>query len=221
MGMWKLGSWGNRLLAATAALGLAIMPAACGGGGGGGGFVPPPPGGFTATFTTNDGGAAPNLIRLIEKPGSAVGSQITLQVTIGGTTTSQDFYAFAFDILMADPTVVQFVAASAVEGPFLTGSLLTVLASQGGAANDRVIVGVSKQGAVPGNGTTNTEDVILELTFQVIAAGSSALTITGSTSPVIPLPGCAAMAPAAIDSQNPANCITSAVFGAGGTITGT
>ncbi len=208
--MQTLGTWCRRLAfsLALAALVLAIPACSSGGGGGGGGG-----GGATASFATNDAAAAANLVRLLG--GAVSGSNITLNVAIGGPTTSSDYYAFAFDIVIGDSTVARYVPGSATAGGFLQGGL-NVNANQVGS---RVVVGISKQGAVAGNGTAAAEATVISLTFEVLKVGSTSLTFDGSPSGNPGGANCSANGPEAIDSTG-TNCIPSTNFGAGGIISG-
>ena len=111
--------------------------------------------------------------------GASSGDLVTVNVAIGGATTSTDLYSFAFDLVLGDPTVAQFVSGSADFGNALTlgaGQSYSVLASQSG---DRVIVGVSKTGGGPGNGVSVSEAVVLDLTFRVLKAGTTSIGLAG------------------------------------------
>jgi hypothetical protein len=199
--------WVKRLASVAVLAACASALTACGGSD----DNPPPAGGVTASYVSADGAAAPDLIRLVQQ--SVSGNTVTLAVTIGGTTTSSDYYAFAFDILIGDTTVASFLGGSATAGPFL-GAPLTTIAS---ASGSRVVVGISRQGAVAGVGSANPETTVLSLTFAVLKAGSTTLTFTGS--PGNPaLAGCSPSGAEAVNSAG--TCITSEVFGSGGTISG-
>jgi hypothetical protein len=208
--MQMMGTRCRRLASSFALAALVLALPACGGGGSGnGGGVP----GVTASFVTGDAAAAANLVRLVG--GAVSGSNITLNVAIGGATTSSDYYAFAFDVVIGDTTVAQFVPGSATAGGFLTGGV-NVNASQVGS---RVVVGISKQGAVAGNGTAAAEATVISLTFQLLKVGSTGLTFGGSPSGNPGGANCSSNGPEAIDSTG-TDCIPSTNFGAGGTISG-
>jgi hypothetical protein len=146
------------------------------GGGGGGGAV--------ATFTASTTAPAPDGVRL---EGAVVSNNmVTLEVVLDGATTSTDLYAFAFDILLSNPGVINFVAGSAMFGDVLEttggqGELVLVSLSQLG---DRVVVGVSKTGAGAGNGFGAEERFVLSMDFTV-GSGSTTLTFDGSPDPAM------------------------------------
>ena len=75
---------------------------------------------ITAGFTTNDPSSSTDLVRF----GSAncVNDMCNLDILIGATTES-DYFAFAFDIIISDPTVARFVSGSDTAGSFLTGTV--------------------------------------------------------------------------------------------------
>lgn len=149
-----------------------------------------PPAAFAASATA----PAPDGVRL---EGTTVSnSVINLQVVLDGVTTSTDLYAFAFDIQLSNPGVVQFIAGSALFGDALEtagGQGEAVAVSQQG---DRIIVGVSKTGQGVGNGIVAAEErLILSMDFSV-ANGTTTLTFVDSpNNPQNPV-----NAPTALDS---------------------
>lgn len=166
---------------------------------------------FTASTT------APNtlhLIKLVQK--SASGARVALQAVIYGPDATLDMYAFAFDVKIGDPSVVKFV------GPAVAGNALTLVAAQGvqAIANpdvsdpSHIVVGVSKTGGPPGNGIADPIAIIVELTFEVLKAGTTTLALTGSTA--IP-----SQPPTVLDSSNPPQPIAGFTFDdADATLTG-
>ena len=144
--------------------------------GGGGGTA------AVATFTASTTAPAPDGVRL---EGTVVSNNmVTLEVVLDGATTSTDLYAFAFDILLSNPGVINFVAGSALFGEVLETTLPQgelVLVSQQG---DRVIVGVSKTMSGAGNGFGVEERTVLSLDFTV---GSGSTTLTFADSPANPM----------------------------------
>ncbi len=150
----------------------------CGGGGGGG--TP----GVTGAFTASGTAGAPDVVRL--RAGTADKDIVGIEVAIGGATTSGDLYAFAFDVVLGDPTVARYVAGSATLGSALTlagGQTSSVQVSQAG---DRLIVGVTKLGGGAGNGVPAGESAVLSFRLQVLKAGVSTLAFAGSSSPQNP-----------------------------------
>ena len=103
-----------------------------------------------------------------------------MSVAIEGPTTSADLYSFAFDLLLGDPSVAQYVSGTVDFGSALTleaGQSYSVLASQTG---DRVVVGVSKTGGGTGNGVSVSEAVVVRLTFRVLKEGTTSIVLAGS-----------------------------------------
>lgn len=162
-------------------------------------------------FESLDPAPDPDLVRLAGAAADS-GDEVTIEVRIGGPTTSQDYYAFAFDLVIEDPTVISYVNGSASVGDFLDPPAAVLTARSG----NRVIVGVSKSGPLPGNGTGDLENVVITLRFRALAEGSTNLTFAGS--PFNPaLFFCSASGPEAINSLG--ECITSTRFGSGGVVT--
>jgi len=153
--------------------------------GGGGGST------LGAQFTQSSTPAAPRLIKLVQK--SKSNARVVVQAVIYGPDASLDMYSFAFDVKIADPTVVKFVAGSAVAGNALTvsgGQTLQAFAGLGtlpggGTDNSRVVVGVSKLGGGVGNGIAGSSAAIVSLAFEVQKQGTTTLTLGGSPNPVV------------------------------------
>ena len=143
--------------------------------------------GISGGFAPSGMSMAGDTVRL---KGSAVEDLVTVSVAIGGPTTSADLYSFACDLLLGNPSVVQYVPGSAEFGTALTtsgGQSPQVLASQNG---ERVTVGVTKLGGGTGNGVAGGEPAIVNLTFRVLRTGSSSIVLAGGPS----------SAPSALDS---------------------
>lgn len=179
---------GPRLaLGATA---LAVV-ASCGGGGGGGTVTNP----LVATFSASTAVQLADRVKLLER--STLGARVTLDVTLFGPSTSSDLFAYAFDVVISNTSVVRFVSATAA-GPALTPCPMQnvlVQASQAPGSN-RVVVGVSKSGTCAGNAVPAGNNVVVGLTFDVLAPGSSTLTFSGQVAPNNPGGG-----PVALDSN--------------------
>ncbi|MBZ5639114.1 MAG: hypothetical protein LAO51_10230 [Acidobacteriia bacterium] len=150
--------------------------------------------GLTASFTGSGTSVAPDHVRL--RPGSGSGDRVTVEVAIGGQTTSTDLYYFAFDLVLGDSSVAEYVSGTAVFGDALTLSGSQTGSAQGAQNGNRVVVGVTKLGGGSGNGVTATEAIVVCLTFRVKKAGTTTLAIAGSTSPQNPTGD-----PAAVDSH--------------------
>lgn len=135
-----------------------------------------------AQFTASATVAAPRLIKLVPKVTS--GARVVVQAVIYGPDTSLDMYSFAFDIKIGNTGVVKFVAGSAVPGNALqafAGQSVQAIADVDVTDSSHVVVGVSKLGGGLGNGIAGNSAVIVELAFDVAAAGTSTLTISSST----------------------------------------
>ena len=154
------------------------------------------PPGLVAAFAASGTASAADRVRL--GGNSTSGDMVTFEVAVAGPTTSSDLYSLAFDLLLSDATVAEYVDGAAVFGTALTlgsgqGQVLAV--SQSG---DRVVVGVSKTGGGPGsgNGIGASEEIVVSLTFRVLRAGATGVAIVGSPSN----PQNPTAAPAALDS---------------------
>jgi hypothetical protein len=160
-------------LVLAASLSPLLLPGC--GGGGDGGMTPNP---VVASFSGSGAASTPNFVRLT---GAAAGDTVIVSVKITGPTTSSDLYAFAFDLVLGNASVAQYVAGSVVAGPALVpvaGFDIEALASQQG---NRVVVGVAKLGGTSGSGNPigATEETVVSLTFRVLTPGSTTLTIDG------------------------------------------
>lgn len=169
---------------------LGLFGVSCGGGGGDGSIVNPS---LRVTFSGSGIPSAPDLVRLIGTPS---GERVLVEVVLAGPTTSDDITSFAFDVAIGDTSVLAYGDVQATAGPALSspGCLdPTVLAGQSG---DRVVVGVAKL-ACAGNGLPAGEQTIVTLSFRVLKAGTSTVSLEGSPA----TPGSPAGEPTAFDSD--------------------
>jgi hypothetical protein len=150
----------------TAAFACALLAAACGGGGGGGGGATP---GLECQGTV---AGASDLVRF-DCPASS-GSPMAVRVMIGPTTMS-DIYGIKFDVVF-DPAVVTF-DPPAIEGDFLDqdGSGTAMEAGTQPGDPGRLVVSVTRVGAVGGVGVTGAEKTVITLPFMGVASGTTAL----------------------------------------------
>jgi hypothetical protein len=149
----------------------------CSGGSGGAPIAPLGP--VAASFVSSGTVATPDLVRLT---GSSSGNIVTVEVVLGGATTNQDIYSYAFDLLLGDSTVASYVASSVSVGGSLAtsgGQTTIALAAQNGS---RVTVGVTKSGGGAGNGIGGQEEVIVRLDFRVLKRATTTLALEGSGS---------------------------------------
>jgi len=157
---------------------------ACGGGGGGDPTVVATP--IVAAFTGSGTGATPDTVRMT---GSVAGDQVMLNIVLAGVTSSSDIYSFAFDLVLGDGSIAQYVPNSVIFGSALTlsgGQTGSALASQNG---NTIVVGVSKLGGGvgSGNGIGATEDTVVTLRLRLLRRQSTTIAFGGP--------------PSAIDSQ--------------------
>jgi hypothetical protein len=139
---------------------------------------PPTPPPLVPFFQTSGTSPGPNQVRLT---GTPIGSgKIRLDVIVGGPTTSTDIYAFAFDLVLGDRTVANYVASSETFGPALSTSTCSGKSLLVSRSGDRIVIGLSKLGSCPGNGVPAGESVVLSLTLQVFKAGSCSIRFEGS-----------------------------------------
>ena len=150
------------LLIATAVL------IGCGGGGDDGGVIDDGSTTVTANFVADE--PAPPASSVALEKGPASSNLVTVRVDVTGVS---DVYGAAFE-LAYDGTLADFVG-------FTQGTLL----EQGGHAPTyqvsspnpgQVVVGVTRNGAVPGVSTTSSK-AIVNLTFRVKKAGIGAVTL--------------------------------------------
>jgi hypothetical protein len=156
-------------------IGSTMAVLACGGGGSdnGGGGTPP----LTANFAGSTSVASADLVRLTG--GTASGDTVTVNVVIGGISTSSDIYSFAMDLTLSDPTVARLIPGSAQVGTALTtsgGQTITVLADQA-SGSDTIVLGASHVGGGAGNSIAAGEPIILSLSFEVLKVGSTTVSI--------------------------------------------
>ena len=165
---------------------------------------------IVASFSGSGTASAPDVVRLT---GSPSGNTVVVRVVVGGPTTSSDLYSFAFDLVLGDASVATYVAGSAAFGTALTLSGGQTSAVEATLQGNRVVVGVTKQQGVSNSGAGNgvpSEQTVVSLTFRLLKAGSTTLTIEGA-------PG---GSPACLDSSGAA--IPSIVFDAApATLSGT
>jgi hypothetical protein len=158
---------------------------------------------LSGSFTQSATALAPRLVKIQQK--TASGGRVVVDVVIGGPDMTLDMFAFAFDVKIGDGTVAKFVAGSAVAGNALVasgGQTIQANAAPSGADPTDIVVGVSKLGGPPGNGISGNVATVVELSFDMLKAGQTTLTITGS----------GANPPTCLNSQSPPQPIPSITF---------
>jgi len=159
-----VGAHGRVVLTTVA---LVLVGAGCGGG------SETIPAGVTASFSGSGTAVQSNGVRLVG--GSATDAIVTIEVVCGETDRA-DVYGFAFDLLLADPSVATFVAGSAAPGSALNGSVIATASQIGG----RVVVGVTQTDQT-GDKITGPESVVVRLAFRVLKTGMTEIRFGGST----------------------------------------
>ncbi len=166
--------------------------------------------GLIASFVGSGTSAAPNLVRLVG--GSVNDETLTVNIALGGPTTSTDIYAFSFELVLGSSDSLEYVTGSIEPGTMLSGAGCASVIAYADQNGSRVTVGVTKVGGCSGNGSTPTEATVGSLQFRVLVASSTTIAIEGTTGD----PG----SPVALDSGGAD--ITSVTFDAGNaTILGT
>lgn len=130
----------------------------CGGDDGTGGMVEPTP---APVFRASGTASAPDLVTLAfgeNRPGSL----IQVKVHLGGPHAASDIFAFAFDLVLSNPSVIRSVTAEV--GDALTGQQLLPPPALVG---DRLVVGVSKAGGATGDSIGASGAAIVSLVFKM------------------------------------------------------
>jgi hypothetical protein len=128
---------------------------------------------FSVSFAGSGTAAAPDMVRLT---GTSVGDTLFLSVAIGGPTTSDELCSFSFDLVIGDPTVIEYVSAEA--GDVLTGDLLNGLSvTPDSLQSDHLLVSAVLPRGSDCSGVASDEGVIVRLTFRALQEGTSALTL--------------------------------------------
>jgi hypothetical protein len=151
-------------------LGLGSGIAGCGGGDNG---VTP----ISASFVESGTAAGPDVVRIT---GTSVGSIVKIDLSIGGPTSSDDLFAFVFDLQVEDESVVELVDGSATAGAALDPDYTQQIELLVVQTGNRIKVGITKRGASNGNGVSEGEALILSLRLRVLRRESVRMTIAGS-----------------------------------------
>lgn len=155
-------------LVLSLALGLTL---ACGGGGGGGGSPTDPgptptpsptPAPQPSVVFTPQAGGSPGIS--LTAGAASTASTLVLEVRASSVT---DLYGVAFDLIYPNQ-LLQFVSLQ--QGPFLQGAT-----AQNAVLPDRLVIGLSRLGAVPGE---NGSGVLMTITFRAVGAGQGSFTFS-------------------------------------------
>lgn len=179
----------KRCLTSCAVLVATLLAFACGGSDGGttGGIIDDGGGSnlLALGFVPGADAAAPDRVRMTE--GAATANLVTIPVQV---TDTDGVYAAAFDVVY-DPAVADFVQ-------WTQGSVL----ESGGAAvqyqvqevrSGRIVIGISRQGGVPGVNVSGT-GTLVNLTFRAVNVGNGSAAfesaaLLDSSVPPAPLAG--------------------------------
>jgi hypothetical protein len=147
---------------------LAAIILGCGGSGGGSDNV------ISHLLCSGTSAPAPDQVTL-GCPATGIDS-ITISVHLGGPTTSSSIYGLKFDLVF-DPSVVQF-EPPAMEGGFLKKDGAATIMQVGPDPGNpgRLIVAITRQGAVGGLPASSADQTVITLLFRGVATGSTAIT---------------------------------------------
>ena len=151
-----------------AAFVIAILAAGCGGGN-----DAPVAVGVAADFAGTGTVAQDNGVRLLE--GSTSGEILTIEVACG-RTDRDDVYGFAFDLVLSDPSVAEYVVDSIEAGDALGGNVV-VAAQQNG---ERIVIGVVQTDQT-GDSIPGPDSIVVRLALRVLKTGTTGIGFEGST----------------------------------------
>jgi hypothetical protein len=106
--------------------------------------------------------------------GGSGGDIVNVEVVCGETERT-DVYGFAFDLVLDDPSVAEYVVDSVEAGNAFESMIAT--AQQNG---DRIVIGVSQTDQT-GDGVPGPESVLLRLSLRVLRTGVTTIRFEGST----------------------------------------
>jgi hypothetical protein len=133
---------------------------------------------ISAQFTASGTAPAPGLVKLVER--SRSGSRVRVDVLLYGPEPGLDLFAFRFGIKIGNDDVVRLVRQSTYNQSALVAGDGQVISIDVDAASDPSLVQVDlgkTNGA--GNAIDGPSAVVLALSFDVQAAGTSTLTLVG------------------------------------------
>jgi hypothetical protein len=112
-------------------------------------------------------------------PGSAP-ITVGIAVILGGPTSSTDIYGVKFDVIF-DDSILRF-QAPAIEGSFLNrdGAATIIEAAVAPSDPGRVVVALTRQGAVSGLRGTSVEQTVVTLFFSGVHAGGTVVSFANA-----------------------------------------
>lgn len=129
--------------------------------------------GLSASLSESGTAAQNNGIRLIE--GSTSGDIVTIEV-VCGETDRDDVYGFAFDLVLSDPSVAEYLAGSVEAGDAFPGNVIATAEQNG----ERIVIGVSQTDQT-GDPIPGPESVVIRLALKALEAGTTGISFQGST----------------------------------------
>lgn len=129
---------------------------------------------------TCGGATAPGTDQIAFACPSRPATPIAVQVVIGPTSSS-DVYGIKFDVVF-DPAVLAF-DPPAIEGSFLgrDGNPTVLEAATQSGDPGRLVVAITRQGAVGGIGASSAQTTVVTLPFTGVAPGTASLVFENAT----------------------------------------
>ena len=131
-----------------------------------------------ASFSASTTAPTPGLVKLEQK--SRSGARVVVDVRIHGPEPNLDLFAFHFGIRVGDASLVKLAAqASYPQDALVAGAGQTIATVVDPSDPTLIRVSVEKQGGGAGNGFAGDTALVIELPFDVQAAGVTTLTLSG------------------------------------------
>jgi hypothetical protein len=133
---------------------------------------------LSAQFTPSATAPAPGLVKLVER--SRSGSRVLVDVLLYGPDPGLDLFAFKFGIKSGNDNLVRLVPQATYDQTALVAGDGQSISIHVDAASDPSLVQVDlgKDGGT-GNAIVMPSAVVIELSFEVQAAGTTTLTLVG------------------------------------------
>ena len=133
---------------------------------------------LSAQFTPSLTAPAPGLVKLVER--SRSGSRVVVDVLLYGPEPDLDLFAFEFGIRIGNDDLVRLVPQSTYDQTALVAGDGQSISINVDAASDPSLVQVDVgKSAGAGNAIAVPAVVVLEVSFEVQAAGTTTLTLVG------------------------------------------
>ena len=135
-------------------------------------------GSTSAQFTASATAPAPGLAKLEQKSHS--GARLVVDVLLYGPEPNLDLFSFRFGIRIGDGDLVRLAPQMTYsQNALVAGNGQTIAITVDAADPSLVQIEVTKQGGGAGNGFGTASAVVIELPFDVRAAGATTLTLVG------------------------------------------